>query len=239
MAAMRKWVQLPSRWIVQDEGLKAFRWGPDGKGADNTAALILLMVIAHHADEESGATEITYDVIEKAAGLSRDKISKGLGILEERGIVVRRAGGRSRFHLVGYGTPPWAKLPAKRLYTSGRIMAFKDLSLRKIADLDALKVYLLLAALRDDRTDRANVSYDKIAAYTDIDRNRVKSATSVLASWSMLYIDHKPSMTNPYGVANAYRLPGIDSYNHEGTTGRADAMAIFNGISKSIKDVEL
>lgn len=83
------------------------------------------------------------------------------------------------------------------------------------------------------------MSATTIAAYTDIDRNRVKSATSVLASWSMLYIDHKPSMTNPYGVANAYRLPGIDSYNHEGTTGRADAMALFGSSPSGKKVIEL
>ncbi len=237
--AMRRWVQLPTQWILKDKGLTWFRWGGlDGAGADNVAALILLLVIAHHAEEETGRAEITYDEIEKVAGLSRAKISKALGILEQRGLVTRKVGGRSFFQLAGYGMPPWAKLPAKHLYAAGKITAFRDLSLRQRSQLDALKVYLLVAAFRSNETNVANISYDVIEDYTGIDRNRVKAATSVLASWSMVYIDHKPSTNNPYGVANAYRLPGLDSFNHAGTTGRADLMSMF-GTSTKITEVEM
>lgn len=237
--AIRKWVQLPTKWILQDKGLIGFRWGLNGQGSDNAAALIVLMVIAHHAEEETGVAEITYDQIEKAAGLSRMKIAKALTILEERNLVHRKAGGRSRFQLANYGVAPWAKLPAKRMYASGRIAAFHDLSLRLISQLDALKVYLLIAAFRSNETNLANISLDVIEEYTGIDRSRLKTATSVLAGCSMVYIEHKPSSQNPYGIANAYRLPGLDSYNHAGTRGRSDPSLLFSNLANSRDDVPL
>jgi hypothetical protein len=73
--SMRDWVRLPTGWI-RDHGLTEFRWaGPDK--ADHTAALMVLAVIAHHADDQSGIARRTYDQLGAATGLSRAKISGG------------------------------------------------------------------------------------------------------------------------------------------------------------------
>jgi hypothetical protein len=57
------------------------RWAKE-VGARNTAALITLLVIAHHADAETGIARLTYDDIQQAASLSRSLISAALDVLE-------------------------------------------------------------------------------------------------------------------------------------------------------------
>ncbi len=122
---MRKWVKLPSRWI-ENGGLKKFLW--KNGGSDNTAALMALIVIAHHADEDTGMAKMTYDDLCKATDISRAKLSKGLCLLEDRGIIKRWQNGRSSFQLVGFDPKRgWCKLPASRLYEEKVVEAFRHL----------------------------------------------------------------------------------------------------------------
>lgn len=60
--------RLPSRWIT-DGGLKAFKWSARD-GANSTAALLVLAVIVHHADQ-AGLATLTYDQLTMATGISR------------------------------------------------------------------------------------------------------------------------------------------------------------------------
>ena len=107
------------------------------------------------------------------------------------------------------------------MYSAGRIAAFADLSLRRVAELNALKLFFLFVARRGRDTNVANISYEKIQEYTGVERARIKTAISVLASLSLVYVEHLPSKMNDHGIANAYRIVGVDSYTHMGTTGRA------------------
>jgi DNA-binding transcriptional ArsR family regulator len=228
--ALPDWVRLPSAWI-EDHGLKQLRWGGDGKGSDNTAALMALAVIAHHANEKSGAARLTYDVLCTATGLSRSKLSNGLDVLERIGVVARRPEGRSSYKLTGFDPKRgWAKLPAKRLYSSGRVYAFDDFRLRSATELNALKLYFLFVARRGRDTNMANISFDKIEEYTDIERPKIKAATSLLATLALVYVEHVPSNINEYGIANAYRIVGLDSYVHMGTRGRGMEAVDFDGV---------
>lgn len=85
-------------------------WGRDGAGADNAAALMVLIVIAHHTDLETGIAILTYDALETATGLSRSKVSNGLDILAKAEIVIRSPKGRSTFALTEYDWAPWGKI---------------------------------------------------------------------------------------------------------------------------------
>ncbi|WP_159013954.1 hypothetical protein [Acidisoma sp. S159] len=83
-----------------------------------------------------------------------------------------------------------------------------------------MKFYLLFVALRDNEANLTRVSYDKIVDYTGVDRNRIKSGLSLLAANSLVHIEHMPVLGIDYGVSNAYRLPQLDPYVHQGTRGR-------------------
>ncbi|WP_237064630.1 hypothetical protein [Loktanella sp. M215] len=98
---MRQWVKLPSAWM-EEGGLSAFKWRAEA-GASETAALMVLMAIAHRADLEEGIARATYNDLFAATGVSRTKIADGLEILAARNLVIREANGRSTFQLTNYG----------------------------------------------------------------------------------------------------------------------------------------
>jgi hypothetical protein len=89
---MKAWVQFPSGWIANG-GLKPFRWEKE-KGANNVAALMALMVIGHHANEE-GVAALTYDKLSLATHLSRTKISAVSDAAAMRSRTMRRSPGAS------------------------------------------------------------------------------------------------------------------------------------------------
>ena len=221
--ATNRWKRLPSGWI-QQRGLAQLSWRYKGKGSDNTAALMALTAIAHAADDETGTARITYDRMCEVTGLSRAKLSNGLDVLKN--IEVIKAGTespRSTYELSDYDqTQGWAKFPVKSMYSSGRILAFNEFHLRKVVELDALKLFFLFVARRDQNTNYANIGYERIQEYAGVKKDRIKSAISFLASLSLVYVEQIPSKINIYGISNAYRIVGIDPFNHRGTRGRSD-----------------
>ncbi len=222
--AMLDWVRLPSGWI-EEKRLRELRWGENGSA--NIAALMVLAVIAHHATGDMLIAHLTYDALETTTGLSRAKISAGLKVLEAMGLISRLPEGRSTYRITDYDAKRgWAKLPAKRLYASGRFVGFKDFNLRSLNELNAMKLYFLFASRRENGTNLARISYDKIEVYTGMDRSRIKTALSLLANVPLIQIEHTASNANEHGVSCAYRLVGLDNYVHMGTRGRsADAFA--------------
>lgn len=215
-----EWVRLPSAWI-DDGGLAGLSWKSGGDGADTTAALMVLTRLAHAADQATGVAKLTYDEMGAATGLSRAKIANGLSVLQQSDLIERGPdAARSMYHLTNF--PPghhWAKLPAKSMYsTADTIAAFTRFQLRQAIELDALKLFFLFLARRDRTTNLAHIGYLKIEQHTGIKSARIKPAISFLASLPLVYVEHVSSTT---GIANAYRIVGLDSYNHLGTRGRA------------------
>lgn len=100
------------------------------------------------------------------------------------------------------------------------VAAFDHFSLRRPAQLNALKLYFLFASRRDRKTNMAEISYEKIEEFAGVPRNRIREALSVLAANGLVHIEHAASRIYEHGVANAYRLAHLDSSRHKGTTGR-------------------
>jgi hypothetical protein len=130
--------------------------------------------------------------------------------------------GRSSFQLANYGLSRWAMIPARRLYRDDKISAFDDFHLRRQVELEALKLYLAIAARRDRNTNLAHMTYDQIEVLTGIERGRIKSAISFLAGQLLIHVEHVPSRGD-YGFANAYRLVHLDALVHMGTRLRGGA----------------
>lgn len=220
MKGMKQWVKLPTAWI-EAGGLKALRW-QEGIGSSNVAGLMLLAVIAHHADDEGLASHLTYDVFCAATGLSRTKVASGLTVLYGHGLVEKSETAQSAYRLARYDPAKgWGKLPARGLYRQARIPAFHDMHLRKVTELDALKLYYAVVARRDNATNWARMSYVTIEEFSGIPRNRIRSAISLLAASNLLHVDHLASQDSDYGVSNAYRLAHLETTRHMGTTGRS------------------
>ena len=218
---MRKWVKLPSAWM-EDGGLPAFKWRA-GTGASETAALMVLTAVAHRADLESGIARTTYDELIAATGISRTKISDGLDILAERKLVIREPEGRSTYKLMNYGEGHvWAALPAKPLYDSSWAMPmFEDFHLRKVTELDAMKIYLTFAARRDTKQNVARITYDQISEYSGVHIKRIKRALGILNINGLVAVESYERMDGMPGATHGYRLTHLFSSRHAGTTGRA------------------
>jgi len=56
------------------------------------------------------------------------------------------------------------------MYSARGIEAFADFRLRRLAELDVLKLFFLFVARRDNKTNFANIGYGKIEEYTNIKR---------------------------------------------------------------------
>lgn len=223
-------VKMPSAWI-NDGGLSNFTW--KSNGSDNLAALMVLIVITQHMDPDDGVARLTFTQLSDMAGIGREKVSRALDILEARGLIERWTDGRSTYQIVGYDQAAgWAKLPVKGLYHNGVVSAFQDFRLRRRAELDALKLYLLFAARRSNDTNLAKIGYDKIESYTGIARPFIRSALSVLGAHGLVQIERFDSSISDSGVANAYRLSHLDSYRHMGTIGREDPNLIFAALDE-------
>ena len=225
---MQQWVRLPSAWI-EGGGLRAFRWKGE-HGGQEISALLLLAVIAHHTEGTTGIAKLTYDDLGEAAGISRAMISAGLELLEKRSLIERGVAGRGTYGLANFNPAAgWAKLPAKGLYSGGVVNAFQHLSLRNKNELAALKLYFLFAAFRDNESNYAQISYEKITERTAINREMIRPGLSVLAAAGLVHIDNAPSSSLLRGGSqitfNRYRLTHLDSYRHAGTSGRSDLQA--------------
>lgn len=58
------------------------QWHEQGVGG--TAALMMLMVMAHYANQETGEARLTYDDLHQATALSRTTMAGAFGILNAR-----------------------------------------------------------------------------------------------------------------------------------------------------------
>lgn len=220
---MQAWTQLPTSWILSG-GLKNFLW--QKHRGDGTIALLLLLVIAQHVNAESGRARLTYSDFETILGYSRTKIADGLDLLEKMEIVKRRAGHASQYQILG-DEKPWGKIPARPLYSRAErsLTPFKDFSLRKKAELDALKIYFLFVARRSNETNTCALTYQQISDWGAVPRERIKTALTMLYGCGLVYVERQASNVYEDGVSNLYRLAHIDPYSHEGTQGRSASAA--------------
>jgi DNA-binding transcriptional ArsR family regulator len=175
-----RWSRLPGKWIG-NRGLKAFVGGP--RLGTSMSALKILVAIVLRAENKAllsagmyqGSASLSYDELSALTDVSRPMLSSAIRMLEERGLVSIKhegVGRRNRYFLAGYGpADPWAKISNQRLYGTGsvnRVALLHQLSPRRITDMNALKLYLLLCAFRDTKTNATMIAYDKIQFYSGI-----------------------------------------------------------------------
>ena len=219
------WRRCPTGWVKAGRLLD---FAPKhGSIADQTMALACLAKIVHEADQQTGTARVTYDAFERATGHSRSKVSRGLAVLDEHGLI-ERADGRSVYVLDGFDPERgWGKFPWRGFHPGGGevIRAFEAMRLRQRAELDAMKLLFLFVEARDNSTNAAHITYDGITDRAGIPRRHIPAAVGLLVTHQLVFPNNAPSKQSEYGVSTSYRLRGIDAYRHEGTTGRATMRA--------------
>lgn len=233
---MREFVKMPTSWITDKDmpGLSQLRWGGQDN-AEKVAALMLYIAIVHNVNSEpnreyseAGFAKLSYSDFEKIVGLSRAKIAGGLKILEGLKIVeINKASKTSVYQLVNFDPKRgWAKLPYRNFYHDGCIKVFEEFHLRKKNELNALKMYLLIASFRDNESNLTFISYEKIHQYTGIPEKDIRSAISLLVNFNLLQVDKARASEGDGEAAktkskNIYRLIGLKG-KHLGNTSSDD-----------------
>ncbi|MFL1874565.1 hypothetical protein ACIKT0_04960 [Hansschlegelia beijingensis] len=193
------WSALPNRWILEG-GLRAFREDLACAGR-STAALKLLAVVAIAADSErfrapdrAFAAQITHDELYALAGLSRPLVVAAKKFLSARGLVETdqdASTGRTIYLLQGWGSTfgsiHHAGTPARESIFG--IASLRKLSCRQANTLRAMKVYMLLSALRRGEVDSVVTSRAEIVDLTGLREGHVESSLAELKKRNMITMD--------------------------------------------------
>lgn len=223
---MNEWVKMPSNWIRFNSGLKKFTRKEMSNAISALIVYIALILRANQEPNEEfmepGYVSISYTVLQNMTGLSRALISRGLKkLVEENLINIHKNNKKNQYEVLEYDpSKGWGKLPKKYLYkesTGGEITFLNHFKLRHLTELNALKLYLLFIAFRDNKRNSARISYSKITEYTGVYPNNIRDALSLLVNLSLIQIDREVLPSDDKNPPNEYRIRGIDSRNHLGT----------------------
>lgn len=216
------WCKFPSRWI-RDRTLTGLTWS--SCGGDGTAALLLLVAIAVRINqatidalrEEPGQPvepardiQLTYDELADMTGISRPKVSSGLKLLKEHGLVTAVKTGRTmRYALPQILTQgDWCQFPQTWIYRHKVLEPFMGFRLREKWELQALKVYLVLLTFKHNGQPLSQVSYTAIENYTGVVRSDIRKAIDHLINLGLIGIQIDPAATTAYS-GNVYVLNGF------------------------------
>ena len=189
-----EWVRMPSWWIHDNYDkslLKAFDVRDKG---GSIAALMLYIMLCARANQKAtedfkvGTARVTYDDICNATGMSRAMVSTGIDKLTSFGLISPVSYRKQNiYELIGHDEAPWAKLPKKHLYRgnkNGKIPVFiEDFNLRSKNELNAIKLYCLLLAFRNNDTNTVHIGYESITEYSGIIGTEIRRAISFFISW--------------------------------------------------------
>jgi hypothetical protein len=215
--------QAPWRAIPHDPiigMLPIFKWS-SGNGSRTAAALILYVTLIFVGERQTvGDTLVgyrsspTYDELEKLTGLSRALISGGLKRLTELELVEASGSRQNRVYTIAMQGKRWFKLPSLALFDEGRIIPFRQLTLRNKLDLHALKLYLYFASVRDNQRPYSMASHGTIHEKTGIPEADIRRAHSLLTSVGLLAAierEYKAGIEKK-NEPNKYYLRGHDAF---------------------------
>lgn len=227
MKKLKDWVRVPTSWLrnPQPPLLRSFSWSK-GDGGDHIAALMLYIALNQQTPNKEIKVALTYENLCLITTLSRAKISAGIQFLEKIGLIQIEKKGRSNiYNIVNRDAKDgWGKLPTNKLYDDdGQIEPFKTFKLRAKTELNALKIYLLIIAFRNNERNFTVISYEKICEYTGVSERDIRSALSLLINLKMIDVDKKLIDDNTEKRMNVYWFCGL-SHHHAGNSNTPDQL---------------
>lgn len=158
---------------------------------------------------------LTYDDLSELTGLSRKLIAAGLRKLVERKMIWL-ADRASSYGIAGLEEKKrWAKLPGKRLLSQARtsFVPFSSFFLRSKHELNAMKMYLYFASVRDNSSPFSEPSFETIFAKTGVPERDIPAANSFLVTAGMI-VRTRPSSTDDVKKyqSNQYYMAGHQDF---------------------------
>ncbi|WP_316184785.1 hypothetical protein [Bradyrhizobium sp. SZCCHNRI1003] len=201
--------------------LPRLKWQTSGSArpSADAAALMLYVALNFTAEVETddqgkrlGRASVSYAELEHITGLSRALISTGLKRLVEFGLIASTGSDQKRGYVIPWASNRWFKLPCRAILSDGKIRPFQQLSLRGKRELHALKLYLYLASIRDNRLPFSMASHEKIHKRLGIPEGEIRRAHSLLTSIGFLAgIDSEFQGIEKVNEPNKYYLTGFQS----------------------------
>lgn len=187
------WIRLPAAW-VRAEGLRSFSAAPTRRGRSGAALKVLVAILARaenraasSAGPHQGSVALSYDELMDLTDLSRGMVAKGVAMLRDEQIVttiVDAVTRKTRYFVRDYGAKDgFGRLSKARLFGAGsqkQLRVLYSLSLRNEADVNALKLLLMICALQDGKAKTTYTNYHQIWATTGIAEAKISPALSVL-----------------------------------------------------------
>ncbi len=166
-------------------------------------------------DIDALVARLTYDELNVLTGLSRERISAGLKKLVDEQMIWRLDGSGS-YGLTGFGAGKrWAKLPGSALTSVGgtSFLPFSHFKLRSKHELNALKMHLYFAHVRDKAQAYSEVSFETIFKRLGVQERDIPIANSLLLSCGILVRTKAMETTDAkqHG-ANNYYLNGYTGF---------------------------
>lgn len=234
------WAKFPSSWILRPTGepdsdfgggqlsyaLSKITWKDVGSvGSASIIVLLGLAILLNQANRDNvsaapGVVRATYTEIEHMTGLSRVLIARSNRLLVEVGAIrISRVKNANTYHLVGTETNMggWCAIPQSRLTDEStylkRIVHIRE-NIRRPSSLHTLKLYVLLLALRDRKSNLSRASYETIGKYTGLRRSEISTAWQMLVSAQLGYIPNleegvEGGFSYEQHYHNRYRLYGL------------------------------
>lgn len=203
-------------------GLSYLRWRLHKGGA--TAALMVLFALAIKSNldqkthgRRSGIQVVaTYEDLMALTNLSRGPIAKGLKLLRELGAITTvKDGNGCIYSLEGIDTPgDYCELPQGHLLDGQAVMRrLKGLhtAIKNRSSLDAMKLYMLLLALRDRDWNVARASYSTIREYTGMRKEEISVAVQLLQGAQLIRLgrDEEVPLKGGQHRHNRYIILGL------------------------------
>jgi len=189
-----------TQWVRQD-GLKSFRGGSSaGRSIAALKCFIALGISVHFMTRK---VKLSLSGFEELTGLSKPMVIRGIEALEQEGVVSVVRGAHTNEYTLnhGYQEEHWAKLPVARLRKH-----LKEIPNRGLIPLTALKIYLVLATVRQRHSIEANIGYDKLREKTGVQRSQIRSALDILLNHSLIRVIQVEADTKTF---NTYALLGL------------------------------
>ena len=214
MFKQRYWQRIPTTPVL--DALPHIRWQriDDRSPGAGTAALMLYVTLCFMADEKTSVegfksweAEASYDRLGEMTGLSRQLISQGLVVLQERDLITASGSRQRRRYQIVWAENRWFKLPCQAIVAHGSITPFRHLTLRSKHELHAMKLYLYLAAVRDNPSPYSMASYETIFDRIGIPERDIRKAISILIGCGLMVNVARNGEEGEFGP-NRYYLTG-------------------------------
>jgi len=132
---------------------------------------------------------VTFDEMQKMTGFSRGSVASGVRLLEQIGAITKvKVGRASLYELSGIDIDGhWAQLPRSKLLRPDGALEVKLWPRTKVT-LGALKIYLILIALRHRHFNTTSINFAGLTKWTGVRREELRQAIGFLQVMGLVAI---------------------------------------------------